>query len=329
MASNKVDVDADDISVISVATNCTTKSTVSNFTTSSDILICDNIVDEISQVLELDFDEQRNEIISDILRNGRQVLVKYQSVLIPEVYSAEINNFNDDSITATAHLSEVTPLLKLIKQYVYQRWETACANEPTVWEFINKLKAENNDHFEAVLRRTAEYGTTYTKSSSILAVVLQLLFQGIDDDCLRNESVFVNLWNSVTSGGLHECNNFATYIPEDDLKEQLHDPDSPLFLALRMYYHEKIPHLFKEYKIPNSKQNLHKLAADNVTQNGWLAGIQSVKGKIPPVKYEPLLQAIKTMVTSSVSEPPKLLSVSTVAATSTLVDKLSSDTSSL
>ncbi|CAF1253344.1 unnamed protein product [Didymodactylos carnosus] len=93
-----------------------------------------------------------------------------------------------------------------------------------------------------------------------------------------------------------ENDNFS----QDDLKEQLDDPDSALFLALHMYYHEKISQLLKQHKIPDTKNNLYSLAADSVTKNGWLVGVELVKGKILSVKYEPLL----TTVIAMISLPP-------------------------
>ena len=250
--------------------------------------IDDTWAEKVSQLLELESAEEKDHIVADVLENGRQALVKYENVLVPDVYSGEINKSNKNSTVTADTSSEETPLLKLLKQYVYQQWEMTCKDQPILWLFINKVKDENNDHYELILRRTAEYGTTYTKSSSILAIVLQLLFQGIDDDCLTNKDVFSKLWSSVTDEGLKACNNFADYIAEDDLKQQLDDPVSPLFQALRTYYDEKLPELFKKHSISDTK-DLYNIAIDNVTKSGWLVGVEAVKGKIPPVKYKQLL----------------------------------------
>ena len=198
--------------------------------------IDDTYAEKVSQLLELESVEEKDQIVVDVLKNGRQMLVKY----------------------------------------------------------------ENNDHYELVLQRTAEYGTTYTKSSSILAIILQLLFQGIDDDCLKNKAVFFNLWSSVTSEGLEACHDFADYIAEDDLKQQLDDPVSPLFQALRIYYDEKLPELFKKHNISDTK-DLYNVVIENAAKSGWLVGIEAVKGKIPPVKYKQLLADI----TPPSSQTPK------------------------
>lgn len=246
----------------------------------------------ISQILELESVEEKDQLVADVLRDGRQVLVKYENILIPDIYLAEINNFD---------ASEETPLLKLLKQYIYQQWETACKDQPIIWSFINKVKDENNDHFELVLRHAAEYSTTYTNSSSILAIILQLLFQGIDDDCLKNKAVFSNLWSSITSQGLKACQDFGDYIAEDDLNQQLDDPASPLFQALRMFYEEKLPELFKKHGISDTK-GLYNVGIDNVTKSGWLTGVEAVKGKIPPVKYKQLLADITSSLPQTSNE---------------------------
>ncbi|CAF3794128.1 unnamed protein product [Rotaria magnacalcarata] len=202
---------------------------------------------------------------------------------------------------------EETHLLKVIKEHVYQRWETACEKQPKIWEFIKKVNDESKEDFEMVLRRAAEYGSEYTKSSSMLSIVLQLLFTGIDDDCLLNEpKVFADLWNSVTNEGIASCDRFKQYISEDDLKEQMNEPSSSLILALHLYYQEKVPELLKQHHISNSKNTLYNLAAESVTQHGWISGIQAIKGKIPPNKYEPLIKKIREMVSSistSLEEP--------------------------
>ncbi|CAF3360653.1 unnamed protein product, partial [Rotaria sp. Silwood2] len=283
--------------------------------TASDTLINDNTIEEISRILELQDTEEKEQIINDVLKNGRQALVKYERILIPEIYSVEINKSIDDQSAVVQTLIQRTDLSELIKQHVYQRWKTACLNQPKIWEFIVKMKDENKEHFESVLQHTADYDSTYTKSSSILAVILQILFHGIDNESFT-KTIFIDLWNSVTNKGIQGCKDFTQYISEDDLNEQLADCDSPLFLALRIYYYEQLSELFKQNKIPDTR-NLYSLAADNVTKKGWLNGIESVKNKIPLVKYEALLKEIAPMIGSSV-EVPELRSTSTPTSASNL-----------
>ncbi|CAF0853008.1 unnamed protein product [Adineta steineri] len=300
MDFQRTETDTDNISLISSVTQGTTFSTVSIANTTSNISINSNIAEQIGQVLELDCVDEKDRIISDLLRNGRQALVNYQDVLIPEIYSDEINNSSDHQSLVESDLIEDTPLLKLIKQYVDQQWQISCMDQPKILELFATVKDENNDHFQAVVHHIAEYGSTYTKSSSILVVVILMLFSGIDDHCLKTKTIFNDLWNTITTQGLQSCTKFAEYISEDSLNEQLNDSDSPLFLALSVYYREKVSQLFKQYKIPDTKDELYDLAAKNVSTKGWLDGIQSIKKKIPPVKYEPLLKEVQTIVNPSV-----------------------------
>ncbi|CAF3604807.1 unnamed protein product [Rotaria sp. Silwood1] len=315
MASKATDVDCSAISTTSTATNSSRFNTV----VSPNISINGDLEEKISQILELEGIEEKDQIISDVLTNGRQVLVRYKEVLIPEVYSTEIKNADDPANTSTSEYAEQTDLLKLLIQDVYVRWEAVCKDQPVIWEFICNIKQENKDHFDAVLGHIAEYGTTYTKSSSVLAIILQLLFQGIDDDCLKTQSVFTALFDSVTREGLQGCRHFAKYISEDDLNEQLNQSESPLFLALRMYYCGKIPEIFKQHKIPDTKHGLYSLAIDNVTRNGWLKGIESVKSKIPPIKYQPLLQTVEAMITFASKHEPSTSNQVTKTMTSSTV----------
>ncbi|CAF1371081.1 unnamed protein product [Adineta steineri] len=288
--------DTDNISLISSATQRTTLSTVSIANSTSNISINSNIAEEIGQILELDCVDEKDQIISDLLRNGRQALVNYQGVLIPEIYSNEINNSDDHQSLVESGFIDDTPLLNLIKQYIGQQWDISCMNQPKILELFAKVKDEDNDHFQAVVHHIAEYGSKYTKSSSILVIVVLMLFNGIDDHCLKTKTIFNDLWNTITTQGLQSCTKFAEYISEDSLNEQLNDSDSPLFSALSVYCREKVSQLFKQHKIPDTQHKLYDLAANNVFREGWLDGIQSIEKKIPPVKYGPLFKAVQVMV---------------------------------
>ena len=275
------------------------------------------LVTKISQILQLDDVEEKDRIIADVLSNGRQALIKYEKVLIPEVYSTEMNNINDFSATSVPHGTKPTELLEVLMDYVCETWDTICEDQSKIAEFFSDCARERENHFQAVLRHAAEYGTTYTGSSSVLTIMLQLLFDGIDDCCLRIDSVFTDLFEYVTKEGLQGCRHFTKYISDDDLKEQLENPESPLFLALGIYYSEKIPELLKQHKISDTKQGLYSLAICNVTKNGWLAGIESIKSKIPPVKYQPLLQTIQAMIISTPKDESSSVNPSTTTAKTT------------
>ena len=65
--------------------------------------------------------KRKDQIIADVLKNGRQALVKHENVLVPDVYSGEINKSRERSATTADESSEDE-------------------------SFINKIKDENNDH---------------------------------------------------------------------------------------------------------------------------------------------------------------------------------------
>lgn len=320
----------DNVSVMPHATGLSSISKISSGISSSNIEINDStlhevppeIKDAICDTLELEYTDQKDKIISDILISGRQSLNRYQDVLVPEIFSREINPETNNNDTVAE-----TDLLKTIKKYVYQRWQKECAQFPVVWNFIESVKSENPDHFEMVLVRAAEYGNTYTKSSSILSIVLQLLFTGIDDECLVNEPrVFADLWSSITKDGISVCGRFKEYIPEDDLKEQINDVKSPLFEALHMYYEQAVPKLLKQHKIPDTKNGLYKKAVDSIAEHGWSLGIEAIKGRIPPNRYRALMEQIQEMISSSSTTAEQPKSVSTESPTNTQLDQAISET---
>ncbi|CAF3329214.1 unnamed protein product [Rotaria sp. Silwood2] len=291
MASQKGEPEDDRVSTILPNVLLSSNMSISN--SKSNEIPCE-MAESICNILELECTDQRDQIISDILKKGRRILRQYQRELAPDTYSREIN-----PETTNAGIIQETDLLKLIKEYIYKRWETACEKQPKIWEFIQKVKSDNVEHFEMILTRAAEYGSEYTVSSSMLSIVLQLLFTGIDDSCLLNEpKVFVDLWNSVTNGGISTCNHFNKYIAEDDLKEQMDDKSSVLHLTLGLYYREEVPDLLKQCKIPDSKNTLYNMAIESITQSGWISGIKAIERKIAPVKYEPLVKRVEEMVTS-------------------------------
>ncbi|CAF0730234.1 unnamed protein product [Adineta steineri] len=326
MALRNSYADFDNVSNISSVTSLHESSTASSVIVTSSTPIDANTTEKICEFLELEFTDEKDEIISNVLNNGRQALVKYEGILVPEVYSAEIIIDTVDNSAIASESPKETALLEFLKQHIFQRWKAACINQPQIWEFITKTKDENNDHFEAVLRHTAEYGRKYTKSSSILSVVLQLLFSSIDDECLKNENVFSDLLTAVTNEGLQGCKKFDQYICQDDLNEQLDNSNSPLYLALRIYYYEKVPELLKQHKIPDAKNLLYSLVADSVTKMGWLDGIVSVKSKIPPVKYEPFQKTIKNMISSSVTSSKLPEPSLSIPVTATIEKKPPADT---
>ncbi|CAF1347816.1 unnamed protein product, partial [Rotaria sordida] len=186
---------------------------------------------------------------------GRQSLSKYEEDLLPDIYEAAINE-NDGN------------LMKSLKKYFEQQWEVKYGS--------------SNEWFILFLK---EY-----KDCPILSIVLQLLFEGIDDTCMDETNVFNDLWCTITNNGLKSIENFS------DNKKR-----SVLFQGLREYYRPKLFELLEKIKIPD-KDNLYELALDNVAEYGWLQGLQAVKKRIIPIFFEALLKNIP--VSSDTIEKP-------------------------
>ena len=249
---------------------------------------------QIVAYLELECDEQKDQIIAGLLINGRQSLQKYREAIIPEILSQEEGYPAGDE----------SPLLKLIKEHITETWEVLLIHQPTVSSFIADVIKENSIHFDNVLTRTAEYGSTYMGASSILSLVLQLLSEGIDDEAYLKTDVFVQLWNSITIQGIHGIENASQDIPEEELREQIRNKKSPLYSALHMYFEEQAQKIFTRLKIPNRKGTLYDLAIDSITEHGWLKGIESIKTKITGKHYDSLDGAVQVLIQQQMATDP-------------------------
>lgn len=258
-----------------------------------------SISQRISDYFQSAGDSKRDEITSKLLINGRQALFQYEDYVAPELYSVEKNYTKGQADT---------PLLKLLKENVYENLKTALESiQPALFALIKQEKNKDSSHFGAIERRFAEYGTQYTTSSSsfVLSFVLQLLFDGVKDDCEETRIVFSKLFECVTNEGIQGTKKFEEYIAKDDLDDQLNDNQSLLFLTLQMYYNEEVKRLFSEHDIPN-KNNLYNLVAQNNANSGWNATIELelVRNKIAKNKYRDIYAAIsKKLQQSTVVEP--------------------------
>ncbi|CAF1386562.1 unnamed protein product [Adineta steineri] len=237
---------------------------------------------EFIHVLQLDDNENKHQIVNDLLENGRQSLAKYEEDIIPEIYTTAMDGYNGE-------------LILLLKKYFQQQWETPY--DPSNKWFISFLQQyrneENHDLYERVLIRTAEYGNTYMKDCPKLSIILQLLFEAIDDKCLGETNIFNDLWLTITNDGLTSITKYSDYIIQDIMSEQLNKSQSILFLALREYYRQPLFSLLKKLGISN-RQNLYELALDGIAEHGWLRGIEAVQKKIPPKLYKTLLESVHT-----------------------------------
>ncbi|CAF1178037.1 unnamed protein product [Adineta steineri] len=236
------------------------------------------ITNEIIEILQLDEDEIGCAVIKDLLENGRQSLVKYKDDIIPKVYN-EVMNGTDTRLTSS------------LKNYFRLKWEILYGSAHS-W-FISFLQqyenGENHDIYEAVLARTAEYGNKYMNDYPLLSIILQFLFESIDDDCLEGkDNVFDDLWTTITNDGLQLITKYSEYIVKKVLNEQL-KTDSVLFKVVREYYRPNCFLSLTQSSIPN-KGNIYELALDDVVEHGWLSNMKSIQHDITPRRYETLLK---------------------------------------
>ncbi|CAF4906660.1 unnamed protein product, partial [Rotaria sp. Silwood1] len=237
--------------------------------------------DEIIRALDLEEYEIKDTIINDLLENGRQSLSKYEKYLLPDVYEAAINENHGK-------------LMKSLKKYFEQQWEVKYGSS-NQWFILFLKEYKDAVNYDSVLKRAAEYGNKYLKDCPILSIVLQLLFEGIDDTCMDETNVFNDLWCTITDNGLKSIGNFS------DNKKR-----SVLFQALREYYRPKLFELLEKSQVKD-KDSLYELALDNVAEYGWLQGLQAVRKRIIPIFFETLLENIPVSGdTSGKSVQPKV-----------------------
>ncbi|CAF2098780.1 unnamed protein product [Rotaria magnacalcarata] len=228
---------------------------------------------EIIHVLQLEDDESKDEIVHDLMENGRQSLSKYEDDLLPGIYTAAINENDGD-------------FMKSLKYYFEQQWKVQYGSNEWFILFLKKHKDSQN--YQCVMNRAAEYGNKYMKNCPILSIVLQLVFEGIDDQCLTELNVFNDLWLTITNDGLKSIEKYSDYVAKDLLDTIIEKKQLVLFQALREYYRPQLFQLLKESKI-NNTDNLYEFALDNVAEYGWLTGLQKLQNKIVPKYFKTLL----------------------------------------
>ncbi|CAF1142287.1 unnamed protein product [Didymodactylos carnosus] len=239
-----------------------------------------SIRNQIISLLQLDRNDNYEEIVNNILENGRQSLVNYQDDIKPKIYRDVMNGSNDK-------------LIILLKNYFQQKWEIEYSNS-NPW-FIAFLKqygnGENHDRYERVLTRTAKFGNKYMKDCPVLSIVLQLLFQIINDKSLTISDIFNDLWFTITNDGLKSVTQHSTCILKDVLNEQLKMNQLILFQALREYYRQKVFSLLKESDIVY-EENLYNVLLDNVAKHGWLADMKPIENNMTSESYQILLDKL-------------------------------------
>ena len=239
-----------------------------------------SITNEIIRILQLEDDENKDQIVNNLLENGRQSLVKYQNDIIPKVYETEMSGKDNK-------------LMNLLRQYFQQQWETEYGVQND-W-FISFLKeyrnGDKNDSYQDILNRTAEYGNKFMKDCPVLSIVLQLLFKSIDDQTLNESNIFDDLWSTIRNEGLKSITKYSEHISKELLDTLINREQLVLFQGLCEYFRPKLFQLLKESEIKDHNK-LYELALDRVAENGWLAGLQAVKNEIAPKHFVTLMEKI-------------------------------------
>ncbi|CAF4754380.1 unnamed protein product, partial [Rotaria socialis] len=211
------------------------------------------------------------------MENGRQSLFKYEDDLLPDIYTAAINEKDSD-------------FMKALKYYLEQQWKIRYSSNE--WFVLFLKQNEDSQNYQFILNRTAEYGNKYMKNCPILSIVLQLLFKEIDDQCLTELNLFNDLWLTITNHGLKSIEKYSNYISKDLLNTIIEKEELVLFQALREYYRPQLFQLLEESNIKNT-DNLYELALNNVADYGWLKGLQELQNKIIPKCFKILLTKIR------------------------------------
>lgn len=246
----------------------------------------------LMELLGLDVSEVEKsaEIVNNLLQKGRQILHSYQDDIIGEIYEKQMQ---DDS-----------ELLQWLKKYHQQKWKAQYDDKfPWFRLLVDETEREAKELYDGVLTRTAEYGDKYMKSCSLLSIVIQLLFESLDDNDMS--TTFHNIWNSLTNDGLQSITTYSDYILPETMNKQLNKTsdqklDGPLFMALREYYRDQLFQILQESKILN-RANLYEQTLDSVAEHGWITGITMIEKKTTKKSFNVLMDLIKQ--TKSNREP--------------------------
>lgn len=235
------------------------------------------ILHEIIGVLSLDDDEQKEKIMHDLLENGRQALVKYESDIISKVYKEAMSG-NDSA------------LMILLKKFFEHKLKIKyCAPAPWFVSFLEDCKRkENHDIYDRVFTRMADYGLKYMKNCPLLSVILQLIFDGIDDECLKEGKAFDQLWFTIANEGIKSITKFSEYIAQGMINKQL-KKQSTLFQAVREYYRENVLVILIQSNI-RDREYIYTLALDDIVEDGWSTDFKSIKDNLTPNSYKLLLE---------------------------------------
>ena len=236
-----------------------------------------SITEQIINLLHLDGNEKKDNILNDLFQYGQSSLKTYKDYIIPDVYTSVMNNDENE-------------LIKQLKIYFEEQWKRQYQSSNELFtRILNEIKSHNHqDMYEKVLVRTARYGQKYMKNCTILSISLQMFFQEITDECLEDTTIFDELWYTITTDGIQLIRQYSEYITEDLMNKQITNKQSILFQSLREYYRQELIPFFQQCDI-RDQLNLYGVALDHLAESGWKTGLQAISSKIVPVTLPILL----------------------------------------
>ena len=239
------------------------------------------IIKKITDVLELDGDdEERNEIVNCLLENGRQSLTKYEESITPRIYKEIMIGYDNQLVLS-------------LNKYFEKLWELEYG-QTNQWfiSFLKSYKIECTDVYQCVLHRSVDVGNIYMKNCPILSIVLQLLFEDINDERLKTTTIFDDLWFTITNNGLRSIEKYSEYIVRSVYKQQM-EFSSTLHQALREYFRSNVFSSLKELKI-RERKNLYESILDSVVEYGWLTDLKSVEDNLTKKSLKSLLEKLSS-----------------------------------
>ena len=238
-----------------------------------------SIVRQIIDLLYLDGNAKKDEILNDLFQYGQSSLKTYEDYLIPDIYTTVMNG-------------DENALLKQLKAYFQEQWKIQYYSSPLLLQFLNEIKSyDHQNRYKQVLIRTAKYGQKYMNNCTILSIGLQVFFTELTDQCLEDTTIFDELWYTIITDGIQSIQNYSNYTTADFMNEQTNTKESLLFHSLREYYRQELIPFFQQCNI-RDRENLYQLALDHLAESGCKAGLQAISSKIIPAALKLLLNKV-------------------------------------
>ena len=250
----------------------------------------------ILRVLGLNDSLNSKTIVKHLEINGRQYLRHDKDEILPEIFEKQM-------------ASDQSKLLDILKTYFEKQWQDGIYEQ---WfkDFLAEQKNELPILYNDVLTRVADDRSKYIKNNEILSLTIQFLFK-LNNEAIDQNDLFNKILNKLISEGRQGIKHYQEYIPANVLDNQLNDDQSPLFLALKNYYHSPLKKLLDHEQVKVSSRNVFEAALDSVANYGWWHGLhnEKVTNLIAQINFENLERVLKQYLhESQISIPDKLSS---------------------